>query len=169
MVNSKLTAQRVRELLHYDPDTGVFTWRINAGRWGRIKAGTPSGSPDADGYLRSQVDGTLYYCNRLAFLYMLGRWPNGVAEHRDGVPANNRWENLRDATQQVNTENRRRPIRNKRSGLPLGVSLDRRDGAIVASITVNGRWKYLGRFQDAETAHQAYLDAKRKLHRGCTV
>ena len=169
MATSNLTAQRLREVLHYNPETGIFTWLVNAGRWGRIKAGTPSGSPDANGYLRSQVDGTLYYCNRLAFLYMAGRWPDGIAEHRDGVPSNNRWGNLRDVSQHTNTENRRKPTRNKRSGLPLGVSVDRRDGAIFASITVGGRWTYLGRFKSAEAAHQAYLDAKRRLHQGCTV
>ena len=68
MATANLTSQRVCELLNYDPDSGIFTWKVDVGRWGRIKAGTPTGSPDATGHLRIQVDGTLYYAHRLAFL-----------------------------------------------------------------------------------------------------
>lgn len=59
MATANLTAQRARELLNYDPETGIFTWKVNVGRWGRIKAGTETGSPDVHGHLRIQVDGTL--------------------------------------------------------------------------------------------------------------
>lgn len=169
MATANLTAQRARELLNYDPDTGIITWRVDVGRWGRIKAGTATGSPDHNGHLRIQVDGTLYYSHRLAWLMTTGCWPTGDVDHIDGSPANNRFANLRDVPHQINTENRRRAHRNKQSGLPMGVSLDKRDGALRADITVNGRARSLGRFSDAQQAHEAYLKAKRELHSGCTI
>lgn len=169
MATTILDAQRLREVLDYDPDTGLFRWKIAVGRWGRIKPGTLSGSADSNGHLRIQVDGTLYYAHRLAWLCMMGSWPRGDVDHRDGIPSNNRWDNLRDVSHQVNTENRRRAHKNKPSGLPMGVSIDRRDGAFRADITVNGRARSLGRFADPEQAHQAYLTAKRALHVGCTI
>ncbi|AOG25256.1 HNH endonuclease signature motif containing protein [Acidovorax sp. RAC01] len=169
MATANLTAQRLRELLNYDPETGIFTWKVNAGRWGRIKAGTETGSPDLTGHLRIQVDGTLYYAHRLAWLMQTGAWPLGDVDHMDGVPGNNRWRNLRDVPHQTNAENRRKAHRNKQSGLPMGVSIDKRDGGIRADITVNGRARSLGRFDDPEQAHAAYLKAKRELHSGCTI
>lgn len=169
MATANLTAQRVRELLNYDPETGIFTWKVNVGRWGRIKAGTETGSPDLHGHLRIQVDGTLYYAHRLAWLMQTGAWPLGDVDHMDGAPGNNCWRNLRDVPHQTNTENRRKAHRNKRSGLPMGVSIDKRDGGIRADITVNGRARSLGRFDDPEQAHAAYLKAKRELHGGCTI
>ena len=169
MATANLTSQRVRELLNYDPDSGIFTGKVDVGRWGRIKAGTPTGSPDATGHLRIQVDGTLYYAHRLAWLVVTGEWPVGDIDHIDGAPANNRFANLRDVPHQTNTENRRRAARNKRSGMPIGVFIDRRDGAIRADITVNGKARSLGRFNDAQQAHEAYLKAKRELHNGCTI
>ncbi len=164
-----ITADRVRELLHYDKETGVFTWRIDVGRWGRTKAGTVTGSPDANGHLRIQVDGVLLYAHRIAWLYMTGHWPTGDVDHRDGCPSNNVWSNLRDVLHQTNTENRRRATKDKKSGLPIGVSIDRRDDTIRADITVNGKTISLGRYSTPEAAHTAYLDAKRKLHAGCTI
>lgn len=169
MANTNLTAQRVREVIDYCPSTGIFRWKVDVGRWGRIKAGTPTGSPDATGHLRIQVDGTLYYAHRLAWLMVTGAWPEADVDHKDGVPGNNAWTNLRDVPHRTNTENRRRATANKRSGLPMGVSVDSRDGAIRADITVDGRTRGLGRFADAEHAHKAYLAAKRALHAGCTI
>lgn len=169
MATANLTAQRARELLSYDPDSGIFTWNVDVGRWGRIKAGTTTGSPDANGHLRIQVDGTLYYAHRLAWLIETGNWPAGDVDHRDGVPANNHWGNLRDVPHRTNTENRRRAHRNKSSGLPMGVSIDNRDGAFRADITVDGKARSLGRFTNPEQAHEAYLNAKRELHVGCTI
>lgn len=169
MKKIELAADRLRALLEYDSTTGVFRWRVDVGRWGRIKAGTITGSPDAFGHLRVQVDGRLYYAHRLAWLYMTGDWPSGEVDHIDGVPHSNAFSNLRDVPHQVNTENRRKANRDKASGLPIGVSIDRRDGRYRADITVRGKGVSLGRYSDPERAHQAYLVAKRRLHEGCTI
>ena len=169
MAKRDRTAQRAHELLHYDSITGVFTWKVDVGRWGRIKAGSVTGSTDAHGSLRIHIDGVLRYAHRVAWLMMTGAWPDGDIDHIDGNPANNSFSILRDVPHQTNTENRRRAHRNKASGLPMGVSIDRRDGAIRADITVNGRARSLGRFANPAQAHKAYIEAKRRLHAGCTI
>lgn len=169
MADTNVTALRASELLDYDSNTGIFKWKVNVGRWGRIKAGTITGSPDLTGHLRIQVDGRLQYAHRIAWLISNGEWPKGDIDHIDGNPANNRLSNLRDVLHQTNTENRRIATKNKASRLPIGVSVDARDGAIRADITVNGKTRSLGRFTNAELAHAAYLKAKRDLHSGCTI
>lgn len=169
MATNDLTPERLREMLHYDSGTGVMTWRVNVGRWGRTKAGTRTGSSDFTGHLRTQVDGVLYYCHRLAFLYTTGAWPIGEVDHIDGDPANNAWANLRDVPHRLNAQNRRTPTRNKKSGMPIGVSVDARDGAIRADITIDGRAVSLGRHETPEKAHAAYVAAKRKMHAGNTL
>jgi len=164
-----ITADRVRELLHYDTETGVFTWRVDVGRWGRTKAGTVTGSPDTLGYLRIGVGGCDLYAHRLAWLYMTGNWPNGDIDHVDGCPSNNSWRNLRDVSHKTNSENRRKAAKGKKSGLPIGVSIERDTGVFVSHIMTNGRIHSLGRHSTPEAAHAAYVDAKRKLHAGCTI
>lgn len=169
MAAANLTPNRLRELVQYNPDTGKLIWLINAGRWGRIKAGSETGSPDLTGHLRTQIDGVLYYCHRLAFFFMMDKWPDGDIDHIDGDPSNNAWSNLRDVPHKVNTQNRRKPTRNKKTGLPIGVSFDARDGGIRSDITIDGKTRSLGRFATPELAHEAYKAAKRKLHPGCTL
>lgn len=164
-----LTATKLRELLRYCPDTGVFRWRADAGWRGRIKAGTIAGSINAHGHYRINIGGRLHYSHRLAWLYVTGSWPEGDIDHIDGVKSNNAISNLRDVPHQVNTENRRTATRGKRSGLPMGVSIDNRDGAYRADITVNGKTISLGRHPTPDAAHRAYVEAKRRLHAGCTI
>ena len=68
-----LTAERLREVLSYDQDTGLWKWRVRLSK--SIKVGQPSGVINAKGYVVIKVDKTLYYAHRLAWLYMMGEWP----------------------------------------------------------------------------------------------
>lgn len=158
-----LTAERLRELLHYDPSTGVFTRRVAAGRQ---PAGSVAGNSDGEGYLKLDIERRTYKAHRLAWLYVKGEWPINDIDHKDGNRVNNSIANLRDVTRQVNLQNRRRAQSNNKCGV-LGVSFVA--GRYMASIQSAGRFKYLGRFLTAEEAHAAYLDAKRRLHEGCTL
>lgn len=85
-----ITQTRLREVMHYEPETGEFT-RLSGRRYG------PVGTVTEKGYLRISVLGELHYAQRLAFLYMTGEWPTAIADHENGNPLDNRWENLRDA------------------------------------------------------------------------
>jgi hypothetical protein len=159
-----LTASRVRELLNYDPETGVMTWVVTPGR--RTKAGRVAGSLKSDGYVKIGVLGKRYPAHRLAWLYMTGEWPKNQIDHMDGKGANNAWNNLRDVPQKVNSQNLRRCKITNSTGL-LGVS--RTKWGFVAEIQLDGKKHHIGVFETPVDAHAAYLEAKRSLHEGCTI
>lgn len=98
-----LTPESLRELVKYDPDTGVFIRTVDQGRW---KAGEIAGGPQNRGYLRIAVAGERHLAHRLAWLYMTGQWPQENVDHRNGVRTDNRWTNLRAATPKQNQMNR---------------------------------------------------------------
>jgi len=160
-----LTAERLRELLHYDPETGVFTWLVD--RRPTIKAGDVAGCKNGIGYIVIKIDAVLYAAHRLAWLMMEQSWPTRNIDHINGIRNDNRWGNLRDAAQRINIQNRRSANANNKLGV-LGVYKSRRGEQFEASI-YSGRKIILGLFDTPEEAHQAYLEAKRKLHEGCTI
>jgi hypothetical protein len=154
-----LTAARLREVLSYDPDTGIFTWQVNTGP--RAKVGAVAGTLDGGGYVRIKVDGRKYGAHRLAWLFVFDVWPETGVDHRDGVGSNNRIKNLRLATQALNMQNQRKARSNSKCGL-LGVSPN--GNLWKARIVVDGVHEYLGTFTTPELAHAAYLAAKALYH-----
>jgi hypothetical protein len=144
-----LTAERLRQVLTYSPETGDFVWAPSHRR-----AGKPAGTWRKDGYLQISIDNALYLGQRLALLYMTGEWPPGDVDHADVNPRNNRWENLRPATRSQNVANAPRR-RDNTSGFK-GVWLDKRSGLWVAEIVLGGRKKHLGRHSTPEAAHRRY-------------
>jgi len=164
----KLTQSRLKELLHYDPQTGQFTWIKNHGK--SIRAGTPADNRHpTHGYIRVRVDDVLYAAHRLAWFYMKGEWPRGEIDHRNGIRDDNRWKNLRDGSHGQNQQNRRRTNKNNLSGGLLGVTRPKNCIRFQAKIVVDGKERYIGSFPTPEEAHAAYLKAKRELHPGCTI
>jgi hypothetical protein len=150
-----LTAEILRELLDYDPETGVFTWL--AGR----RAGKIAGGFRSDGYHTISIGSSRrYFAQRLAFLYVYGRWPAEDVDHIDGNPSNNAIVNLREATRSQNLQNKRSRS-NTSSGLK-GVTWQGRKW--VARIKRDGRNDYLGSFKTAEEAHAAYCAAAREAY-----
>ena len=99
---------------------------------------------------------------------MTGKWPDGEIDHIDGNRANNRWSNLRDVHIVINAQNKRGPMAHNKSGF-LGVSWNKKDCAYVARIKVDGKYLSLGYHQTPEAASAAYVEAKRRLHAGCTI
>lgn len=167
MAEANLTPQRLRELLDYDPATGVFTWRMNSPRGGWMRAGKVAGTPHSQGYVFIRFDCQYYFAHRLAWFWLHGCWPEFHIDHVDGNRANNAAQNLRDVTQTVNMQNIKRAPRNSSNGI-LGASPHGKSG-FCARIRIQGKTRYLGTFGSAEEAHQAYLRAKRELHAGCTL
>lgn len=153
-----LTADRLRELLDYAPETGSFTWR-NTSR--RAVAGAAAGSDNGEGYTQISVDGRRYAAHRLAWLYVHGEWPASELDHIDGQRSHNAIANLRLADRFLNNRNVHRARQNSKTGL-LGVSPKGR--RFVAQIRANGVNHYLGRFDTAEQAHEAYMAAKQVHH-----
>lgn len=174
MATRDLTAERLRELLHYDPETGAFTWlprtQADFGNlrafcvWTARYANKPAGHTHK---ILGYVSILGFWAHRLAWLYMAGEWPKNEIDHIDGNKANNRFANLRDVDRKTNQQN----IRTSWTDMPLGVNFQARKVArpYVASIHSLGKRVHLGYFDTPELAHAAYLDAKRRLHAGCTL
>lgn len=151
---SKLNSSRLREALAYNPDTGVFTWRVRASKNTHI--GEIAGcSRPSNGYIRISLDGGTYYAHRLAWRYAYGRWPKGQIDHINGVRTDNRISNLRDVTSAVNNHNSTRKAAN--SAGYTGVRMTPK-GRYVATICR----KHLGVFDTPAQAHAAYLAAKQE-------
>lgn len=130
---TNITRERLGELLSYDPETGVFTRLVHRGS---ERAGSMAGSPTPDGYLQITVDRRVYRVHRLAWFYMTGEWPKNQIDHIDLNRTNNRWSNLRDATNAQNNANKRIPVTNT-TGFK-GVRRDRGD-KYRAEVRFNGK------------------------------
>jgi hypothetical protein len=162
---ARLDIERLRDLLSFDQDTGVFRWRFDMK--GPAKAGRVAGSLcPTTGYLTIKVDGVRYMAHRLAWTYAFGVTPTNQIDHINGIRTDNRLSNLRDVPQAINSQNLRAAKHRNSSGM-LGVSKKR--GRWRARIGVGGVQIALGTFDTPELAHDCYLEAKRRLHAGCTI
>ncbi len=155
-----LTQGRLKEVLHYDPETGFFTWRIKAGR---CSAGAMANSLNAAGYIQISIDGGRHYGHRLAILYVTGIWPSEQVDHINGIKGDNRWVNLRQVSPSENNHNIGRLPRHNTSGF-LGVHFHKAMGRYLASITVNNKQCVIGYYGTPELAHAAYMMAKDNMH-----
>jgi hypothetical protein len=152
------------QLLHYDPSTGVFSWKVN--RRGGAMAGKEAGSITSKGYRSIRVFNSRYGAHRLAFLFMTGFMPASDIDHINGNRADNRWSNLRDVSRSVNMQNLHRPHKDNATGF-LGVSKFR--NKYQASIRANGTTTRIGLYDCPQMAHAAYIASKRALHTGNTL
>ena len=154
-----LTQERLKEVLSYDPTSGVFTWKVSKRH---VKPGDIAGSLNAYGYLRVKIDQRAYLSHRLAWFYINGEWPNGLIDHIDCIKTNNRISNLRICDHSENKFNRPSPITNT-SGIK-GVSWSNRWNKWMAYISINGMSKKIGGFDSKEDAAAAYKKAAIELH-----
>jgi len=88
----ELNADTLRELLNYDPLTGIFTWRESGS--GRIK-GQPAGNVQMRGYRVIHIFGCDHQAQRLAWLHHYGEWPLGKVMFDNETPGDCRISNLR--------------------------------------------------------------------------
>lgn len=161
-----ITAEQVRAMLDYDPITGALTWRIRKARW--IAIGDEAGHiVKSSGYRVIGIGGALYLAQRLVWLHVIGHWPLGEVDHRNGLKADNRFANLRDVSGRVNRHNVTKARAHNATGI-LGVHL-KRPGKWSAQISNRGKSFYLGTFDSPQLASAAYVAAKRRLHEGCTL
>lgn len=150
-----LTQERLKHVLQYAPETGLFYWRNPTNQC--VKTGAIVGCANSAGYLRVMIDQRSYLLHRLAWLYVHGVWPAVNIDHINGNPLDNRIENLRECTQAENVGNSRMQRRNT-SGIK-GVSFNKASGKWVASIAKNSKARCLGHFADKDAAAQAYAAA----------
>jgi hypothetical protein len=167
-VRKELTAQVLRELIAYDPVTGLLEWRPRerkwfktqsyCDRWNNRYAGQPAFcTPCSTGYLRGRLFDTEYLTHRVAWLYMTGNWPKEV-DHINHIKSDNRWENLRNVSLLENRRNQSLQSRNT-SGV-TGVTRSRSKWQAMI-MTSEGR-VYLGRFEKKEDAVAARKQAEKE-------
>lgn len=140
-----ITQEELKKLLHYHPETGVFTWKIK--RSNKIKIGQVAGNlwintHNNKKYRRLYIDGKLYYSHRIAWLYMTGFLPIDQIDHIDGDGTNNRYLNLREVSDADNHKNQKKYISNS-SGI-TGISWNSNAGKWQCSIQSSNKSIYLG-------------------------
>jgi HNH endonuclease len=153
----ELTLARLREVLHYDPGTGVFTWKV--ARPPHCVIGSRAGTITKLGYRAVTVLGHRLLEHRLAWFYQTGTWPKDQIDHRNCNGQDNRFANLREARQYDNIANR--PAHRDSSTGLKGVHRNGRRWS--ASILNCGKKHYLGTFDTPEEAHSAYAAVATKL------
>lgn len=162
----KITAQELRQVLAYSPESGQFTYLADRGR---MRAGDVAGTETPDGRRCIVVNGRRYFAHRLAWLYVTGSWPSQEIDHIDGDSLNNRFCNLRDVSSTINQQNKRAAPSTKKYSKLFGAHWCEQKQVWKSSIRVAGRSKHLGVFATEEEASAAYVEAKRRLHAGCTI
>ena len=151
----RVTAQRLRELLEYAPETGFFYWRQQRGSAG---IGSEAGTSHSTGYRLIGIDRQYYYAHRLAWLHVHGEHPAGDIDHVNGIPTDDRITNLRQCSRRENARNTRR--RNASGFKGVSRSSPRR---WRARIRLASERIYLGSYETAEEAARAY-DAAARHH-----
>lgn len=154
-----ITQDVLQSMLHYDPCSGIFTWKES--RKGSNGVGSRAGSEYPNGYRYIGMYGKAILEHRLAFLYMTGEVPPEI-DHKDRIPSNNAWSNLRPATRSQNNQNTKSKTAGR--GVLRGAHWRKDKNAWASEIRANGKRKKLGYFKTAEEAHAAYVDAAKKLH-----
>ena len=143
----KLTQARLKELLHYDSETGIFKWKVKLAQ--RVKIGDIAGS-DSHGYIGTGIEGVLYLNHRLAWLYVYGYFPENEIDHKDKIRYHNWISNLREATPQCNQRNTGNP-KNNISGVK-GVCRNKKTNKWQVKISLNNQTKYIGEYESFNEA-----------------
>ena len=153
----ELTAEYLRSILHYDPATGIFTWKVSTSN--RIKVGDIAGCPGGGGYPQIRAQRRLHQAHRLAWLYVYGEWPKGQIDHINRNRSDNRISNLREVTNKQNGQNKSKRSDNT-SGHP-GVHWYKQSSKWVACIMHNYKRIHLGCFSVLEEAIAARKAAEK--------
>jgi hypothetical protein len=173
-----LNQRMAREIFTYDRSTGAMCWKVDRRTSNgslTARAGELVGGLNDDGYFVVNIvppystKPCSYLVHRVIWLMETGQWPLIEIDHRNGVRSDNRWQNLRDISRKGNSENLRKAHKSNLSTGLLGAYYQPDKGTFRSAIKSDGRWIGLGTFETPEEAHQAYVDAKRRLHAGGTL
>jgi hypothetical protein len=150
--NIEITHELLTSVLDYSKETGQFTWKIRTSN--RIKVGDRADNDFKGGYKRVCLFTNQYAAHRIAWFYVYGVWPTKQIDHIDGVPSNNRIDNLREATNQQNSINT--GMRSNNTSGFRGVTWHKIARKWMAHTRFFGKEIYLGLHETAESASAAY-------------
>ena len=157
-MKKNISQARLKELLHYEPDTGEFTWRKNV--TSRVRAGDKAGRNHQTGYVQIGIGGDVYMSHRLAWLYTQGEFPEDQIDHINHQRNDNRRANLRTATPGDNSRNQ--GIRKTNKSGVMGVVWVADRSRWAANIRVEGKQKQIGRYKCLLDAVAARLRANKE-------
>ena len=144
-----MVATRLREILHYDPESGELRWLISP-RY-RVNIGALAGVLNSRGYRVIKIGGRMYVAHRLAFLWMEGRWPMEEIDHANGDKTDNRWSNLREEGSRKTRQTRAPPY-----AIPLGIRGSPWIGLSPGKRSGGRRLRLMvGQFPSAISTHQS--------------
>jgi hypothetical protein len=146
----------LKEMLDYNKDTGIFTWKID--RSSLAKKGIKAGSISSDNYVLLTLFNKQYKAHRIAWLFVNGSMPTNHIDHINGNKQDNRIDNLRLVTHSENSKNLSIDKRNK-SG-KTGVCWHVLSKKWIASISIDKKLKHLGYFDNIEDAILARKNAE---------
>ena len=155
-----ISINELKEILDYDPNTGIFTWKVNIAK--NKFAGSIAGNVNNNGYYVITLYRKTYSAHRLAWFYVYGNWPIKDIDHINGNRIDNRIINLRECNQSENQQNRK--INKNNSSGYIGVSYHKKEKKWRSRIKVNNKLINLGSFDTPELAHEKYLEAKKEYH-----
>lgn len=158
----KLSHSRLLEVLSYDSDTGEFRWKVSLAPRGPKGAVAGSRSASGRGRIEIRIDGELWLGHRLAWFYVHGHLPDGMLDHIDGNPSNNRISNIRAASLTENNRNRAKLAGS--SSEWKGVSWNKGKNKWCASLMKAGKHVFRGYFHDEREAAEAYIFAALEHH-----
>lgn len=166
-----LDTNRLKEMLSYDPLTGLLTWKTrpvhhfkrerDCKSWNTRYAGRITGCPDPNGYLRVNIRGTPYLAHQLAWAIYYGEFIPFI-DHKNLIHSDNKISNLRECTKSQNQHNR--TVNTNNTSGYKGVCFHRQNGKWRAYIVLNWKQKHLGLFDTPEEAHRAYCVAANVMH-----
>lgn len=160
MVTNSLTQDRLKQLLNYDPATGIFTYACARPK---VRVGAVAGHTHAGhGYRQIKLDGKLYLAHRLAWLYVYGEWPGEILDHINRDRTDNRIANLRQSDKYLNRQNAKVQC-NSSTGVK-GVGWNRVLQKWHARISIGGRRLHIGWFHTKEDAIAARKQSEMQLH-----
>jgi len=154
-----MEVERLKELLNYDPETGIFVWKFSTNK--RIKVGDVAGT-DSRGYIRIMIDNKKYLAHRLAWLHYYGYFPEHGLDHKDRIRHHNWIKNLREASQQCNLRNTGN--RGDNTSSVKGVFFDKARQKWRALIYLDSGGYHLGSFTDFTEAVAHRLAAEQCLN-----
>jgi hypothetical protein len=151
----------LHEALTYNPNTGEFVWLISDNQ--HMCIGEMAGTKEINYYRRIMYKGVRYKSHRLAWFWMTGAWPKHQIDHINGIKHDNRWSNLREATNMQNQYNTK--IQKSNTSGFKGVHKKTSTGKWVARITIEGKRIYLGEFNTPQEANESCIAIRKYTHK----
>lgn len=153
----KLTHAYLKRVLFYNPGTGIFVWRV--GRKGKARKGAIAGYIN-QGYRRIGINHKKYKASRLAFLYMVGKFPKKRVDHKNRIRDDDRWSNLREVSPLGNSRNHSLLVTNTSGTSGVSWCKSKRRWRVI--IGANNKRTRLGAFKKKQEAIQIRQEAEKR-------